>query len=328
MFSGWTKHSGEEGATFSCMTESQMRCSPLGDVVVRRSASSPVKDAAPRTSPSWASQTDPRPIAGVVYQVNSSLAEEGSAFLASPMPLAHETTGNVGKDEQSVVSSLSNEDICREDMCQAFIVETKTELPKEVSVPRKHSMLAETPSPEALCKPTMSTQDSSSAVPCPSWHKYSHMDSRAMSLDSLVLGGRVVEGVASKHKDLDGGDLCPLLVGRKRRHVDHIRHGSGTTITVGSMVGQSSMSTAPTMSSELSYSPKMVRKHLQQGKEVEKRLNWVSGVDESIGCCAAASQRNVVRDEVHYLLGRISSPIRNLRKKPCVELKRASGRLV
>lgn len=227
-------------------------------------------------------------------------------------------------DDCSVVSSLSNDEdsliVAQRNALLPPIVEDAQQQstpPMEVSIPLQKP----TPKP-ALARPTLGRYRS-----CP------QMGYKAVPAGALVINGQVVQGLHPRHPDPFSNDYATpaMLTGRKRRQQTHYRTQSGTSISVGSMVGQSSLLTAPTMSSSSdTESASSLRRNMQQMQLAQRKLSYATGADEGRNCCNTPSRKmgSVVRNEVKHLLGKVSTPIRKLHKRGGgVSLKRASGTL-
>jgi hypothetical protein len=108
-----------------------------------------------------------------------------------------------------------------------------------------------------------------------------------------------------------------------------VRVQSGNA-SVGSFVGQSSLTTAPTVSSSFTESTICYR----STAEARRKLVSFTGADD-IACCTANAEdvyrrRNVVKEELKYILGLVASPIRLLKKADSARnanLQRSEGRL-
>ena len=120
----------------------------------------------------------------------------------------------------------------------------------------------------------------------------------------------------------------PMVAGRKRRQqgFGHRRTQSGTSVSIGSMVGQSSLLTAPTMgsTSDSEQSASSLRRGMQQMQLAQRKMNNFTGADEGRDICKSKRRGTGVRDDVKNFL---STPIRVLgpKSKSKPSLKRASG---
>jgi hypothetical protein len=101
---------------------------------------------------------------------------------------------------------------------------------------------------------------------------------------------------------------------------------------VGSIVGHSSLTTAPTVTSSFTESTSCYK----FTGEAFGKLSSYTGADDVISCCAINAQdvyrkKNVVKEELKYLIGLLASPIRLLKKADparTVNLQRSGGRLM
>lgn len=104
-----------------------------------------------------------------------------------------------------------------------------------------------------------------------------------------------------------------LLGDRKRRTMCRVQSNS----SVGSFVGQSSFTTAPTVSSSYTGSETCSARKNKASVEASRKLVSHLGADDGVACCAlraeeAYRKKNVVKEELKYMIGLVSSPIRNL----------------
>jgi len=137
-------------------------------------------------------------------------------------------------------------------------------------------------------------------------------------------------------KQLQQEQLYSKLVGtRRRRFTHHRRCHSGAEISVGSLVGQSTLLTERSSVSETVSSAedasRALRSLRQQASTVDNLLLKVTGADDGIGCCQVAQRhkkKNFVKKEFQYVVGVMTSPIVRLLpgKKP--KLQRSNGSLV
>jgi hypothetical protein len=112
------------------------------------------------------------------------------------------------------------------------------------------------------------------------------------------------------------------LLGYRKRHMRSPSCGA-SIISVGTFVGQSSLKTAPTISSELSFDASIIKRNFQSAHHAEKLMLQLAGLDPLI------RKRNVVKEEIKYFFGVVASPIRKipfLKPKP-VKLQRSNGTL-
>lgn len=146
--------------------------------------------------------------------------------------------------------------------------------------------------------------------------------------DSVIINGALIEGIRSRDADFLPFDY-PELGNRKRRV--HRRVHSGTEISVGSIVGQSTLLTAPTSTPSISDSDaSSIRKSLRSASIAEEMLQEITGANDGIACCQVRRPKNVVKEELKYVANKLTSPIRMLPifKEKKAELKRAKGSLV
>lgn len=150
--------------------------------------------------------------------------------------------------------------------------------------------------------------------------------------DSIIVNGMVMDGIRNRNGDLSVGDMSShhaLLGNRKRR--THRRSYTGTEISVGSIVGQSTLLTAPTVTASITDSEaSSIRKALRSAHAAEEMLLSYTGAGDGIGCCQVRRPKNIVKEELKYVAGKLTSPIRMLPlfKEKKAELKRAKGSLV
>lgn len=119
-----------------------------------------------------------------------------------------------------------------------------------------------------------------------------------------------------------------LLGDRKKRTLCRVQ----SNCSVGSFVGQSSFTTAPTVSCSYSGSETCSARKNKASVEAARKLVSHLGADDGISCCTiraeeAFRKRNVVKEEIKHMIGLVSSPIRNLPllKKGDVNLTRSGG---
>ena len=147
--------------------------------------------------------------------------------------------------------------------------------------------------------------------------------------DSVIINGALIEGIRNRDTDFIPFDYPELLGNRKRRV--HRRAHSGTEISVGSIVGQSTLLTAPTSAPSISDSDvSSVRKSLRSTHIAEEMLQDIIGANDGLACCQVRRPKNVVKEELKYVANKLTSPIRMLPifKEKKAELKRANGSLV
>jgi hypothetical protein len=133
---------------------------------------------------------------------------------------------------------------------------------------------------------------------------------------------------SSSWDSLSDPATCKLLEGRKKRTLVRVQSANGS---VGSFVGQSSLITAPTVSSPFTESTICYK----STAEACRKLSHYTGADDGIACCTANAEdayrkRNVVKEELKYILGLVASPIRLLKKADSARnanLQRSEGRL-
>ena len=150
--------------------------------------------------------------------------------------------------------------------------------------------------------------------------------------DSVIINGALIEGIRHRDGDLSIGESFDYssLLGNRKRRVHHRVH-SGTEISVGSIVGQSTLLTSPSTTASITESEaSSVRKALRSAHIAEEMLLNVTGADDGIACCQVRRPKNIVKKELKFVAGKLASPIRKIpmfsEKK--AELKRASGSLV
>lgn len=150
--------------------------------------------------------------------------------------------------------------------------------------------------------------------------------------DSIIVNGVVMDGIRNRHGDLSVGDTSNhhALLGNRKRRI-HRRSYTGTEISLGSIVGQSTLLTAPTSTASITDSEaSSIRKALRSAHTAEELLLSYTGAGDGIGCCQARRPKNIVKEELKYVAGKLASPIRMLPlfKEKKAELKRAKGNLV
>lgn len=163
-----------------------------------------------------------------------------------------------------------------------------------------------TASPQSLPHPPASTL----IHPCPSHRRnYTSPSLESSSWDSL-----------------SDPATCKLLEGRKKRTFVRVQSANGS---VGSFVGQSSLITAPTVSSSFTESTICYK----STAEACRKLSHYTGAEDGIACCTinaedAYRKKNVVKEELKYMIGLVASPIRLLKKADSarnVNLHRSGG---
>lgn len=186
------------------------------------------------------------------------------------------------------------------------------------------------PSPSVL-RPTLGRNKS-----CPVTMDFSvtssNYSSIARSEDTIIVNGSVVGGV--KNRDGDSWDRMhpkdSRLLGDRKRRV-HRRNNTGTEISLGSIVGQSTLHTANTsMASYTDSEASSVRKALKSAVSAGEKLLNYTGAADGIACCQARRPQNVVKKELKFVVGQLTSPIRKipLFREKKADLKRAKGSLV
>jgi hypothetical protein len=150
--------------------------------------------------------------------------------------------------------------------------------------------------------------------------------------DAILVNGMVMDGIRNRNGDLSVGDMSShhALLGNRKRRV-HRRSYTGTEISVGSIVGQSTLLTAPTATASITDSEaSSVRRALRSAHSAEEMLLSYTGAGDGIGCCQVRRPKNIVKEEFKYVAGKLASPIRMipLFKEKKAELKRAKGSLV
>jgi len=166
----------------------------------------------------------------------------------------------------------------------------------------------------------------------------------------IVINGIALNG--TKHKDNNDDDdntsnIFPEIVGGRKRRV-HRRVKSGAEISVGSLVGQSTLLTESTVagssftggvsSSSCCYSEdaSSVRRTIQNFRQVSAVANLLlsaTGTEDGIGCCSRSQQQqgSKVKKELKYVVKKVTAPIRMipLFKEKKTKLKRSTtGSLV
>jgi len=154
----------------------------------------------------------------------------------------------------------------------------------------------------------------------------------------IIVNGIAMDGI--RHRDGDmyselttGKHVYSSLVGDRRRRV-HRRSHSGAEISVGSLVGQSTLLTEPSSGGSFTDSEassvRRTMRSLRQASTAKKLLLNATGADDGIGCCQARRPKSLVKKELKYMVGMVTAPIRLLpifREKKA-RLKRSTGSLV
>jgi hypothetical protein len=149
--------------------------------------------------------------------------------------------------------------------------------------------------------------------------------------DAIFINGSMVEGIRNRDSDVLGchSSHSALLGGRKRRV--HRRSHTGTEISVGSIVGQSTLHTSNTSTVSFTDSEaSSVRKALRSAGTAEELMMSYTGAGDGIGCCQVRRPKNIVKEELKYVVSKMASPMRMipLFKEKKAELKRSKGSLV
>ena len=146
--------------------------------------------------------------------------------------------------------------------------------------------------------------------------------------DSILVNGSLVEGIS--HRDGESTVLrkdSALLGNRKRR--THRQCYSGTDISIGSIVGQSTLLTSTSGASITSSEASSVRRQLKSAASAETLLRDYSGASDGIACCQVRKPKNLVKEEFKFVVGKVTSPIRLLLpKEKKAQLQRSTGKLV
>lgn len=149
--------------------------------------------------------------------------------------------------------------------------------------------------------------------------------------DSIVINGSVVEGIRNRDSDILGSHSShSALLGSRKRRV-HRRCHTGTEISIGSIVGQSTLHTSNTSAASFSDSEaSSVRQALRSAGTANDLMLNFTGASDGIACCQVRRPKNIVKEEFKYVMGKVTSPIRMipLFKEKKAELKRAKGSLV
>lgn len=273
------------------------------------------------------------------------------------------------EDDNTIVSSLSNDEdslvVARRNSVLTPIIESENSLrnmllPVEVEIPASGSQVDQGNSlmerlvaklaVRQTSPPPVLTRSLSSLVErptlgrnrsCPVRMDFSVASSMpsnrsgttySIPEDSIIINGALIEGVRSRDGDFSSGENSndAGLLGYRKRRVHHRVH-SGTEISVGSIVGQSTLFTATSSTASISESDaSSVRKALRSAHIAEEMLLSVTGASDGIACCQVRRPKNVVKEELKYVAGKLTSPIRMLPmfKEKKAELKRAKGSLV
>jgi hypothetical protein len=288
----------------------------------------------------------------------------------SPSPKPPEDPAlNQDRDDETIVSSLSNDEdslvLAHRTKTLPPIEEVSKEFefspPMEVSIPYKEtakkylSRMEELIAGLALSPPPVVTRGASPQVrrptlgrnkSCPVAMDFSVSSSNqskssrsicsSIPEDRIIVNGNVVEGVRYRDADLIlSSPIDPstaAFLGDRKRRV-HRRIYSGTEISVGSIVGQSTLLTATTTSGTshtASSDASSVRKALQSAEAAKELLQDHTGASDGIACCQVRRPKNIVKEELKFVVGTLTSPIRKLPmfKEKQAQLKRAKGSLV
>jgi hypothetical protein len=176
--------------------------------------------------------------------------------------------------------------------------------------------------------PPLTTTGPSPVVPRPTMNRHSSCPSTASaasfpSLPSLPVDSRSINSQGTRHIHNDHSSEYSKLLGQRKRHFRI--PSSASVISVGTLVGQSSLKTAPTISSEVSSDASAVKRLFEAAHQTEKLLQEQAGVEDFM----VRRKTNIVKEEMKYMLGVVVSPMRKipfLKPKP-VDLVRSKGTL-
>eukprot|EP00547_Thalassionema_nitzschioides_P002432 CAMPEP_0194201382 /NCGR_PEP_ID=MMETSP0156-20130528/1662_1 /TAXON_ID=33649 /ORGANISM="Thalassionema nitzschioides, Strain L26-B" /LENGTH=301 /DNA_ID=CAMNT_0038926553 /DNA_START=148 /DNA_END=1053 /DNA_ORIENTATION=- len=149
---------------------------------------------------------------------------------------------------------------------------------------------------------------------------------------SIIVNGISMEGIRSRNGGLFGENSADpkhsTLIGDRKRRA-HRRFHSGSEISVGSLVGQSTILTELSSGASLDSDASSVRA-LKSASAANGLLLTTTGADEGIGCCQARRDKSIVKKELKHVVSMVTAPIRLLPifKEKKAELQRAKGNLV
>jgi hypothetical protein len=127
----------------------------------------------------------------------------------------------------------------------------------------------------------------------------------------------------TRHIHDDNSSEYSQLLGQRKRHFRI--PSSASIISVGTLVGQSSLKTAPTISSEVSSDASAVKRLFEAAYQTKKLMLKQAGLEDFM----VQRKSNIVKEEMKYMLGVVVSPIRKipfLKPKP-VDFVRSKGTL-
>mmetsp|Transcript_7630 Transcript_7630/g.11667 ORF Transcript_7630/g.11667 Transcript_7630/m.11667 type:complete len:346 (-) Transcript_7630:26-1063(-) len=173
---------------------------------------------------------------------------------------------------------------------------------------------------------------------CPSAAEFSaastNFSSRTDSIPehSIMVNGISINGIRSRNGDVFGECFKSnrsLLIGDRKRRV-HRRCHSGAEISVGSLVGQSTILTELSSGASYTDSEASSVRALKSASAANDLLLSITGADEGIGCCQARQDKGIVKKELKHVVGMVTAPIRLLPifKEKKADLQRSKGNLV
>ena len=248
-------------------------------------------------------------------------------------------------DELSVVSGLSKDEdsviMARRD---AFAVSTPcTKMPPSEVMISNSPILVNDYACDAIdnfeehfvplkfrnAPPPLSTTGESPVVPRPTMSRHVRHTSfpslpslPPLPIENLVIDGQVNTRNYEDHASWTSHHDEDHLLGNRKRLLRSPSCG-GSIITVGTLVGQSSLKTAPTITSEISSEASAVKKNFQTSHQAEALMHEHAGVEDF------TRKRSIVKEELKHFLGVMASPMRKMplfKQKP-LDLVRSKGTL-
>jgi len=271
----------------------------------------------------------------VVAQRNSRLApirELSKEFSQPPIEVAFTTPEMQGHKRQQLQPMSRMEELVA-NLALSNSLSGEDQLSLDYSPTTTH-VNTRGPSPN-VARPTLGRNRS-----CPVRMDFSVASSNISSIrsvtssipeDAIIINGSVVEGIRNRDSDVLGSHSShSALLGQRKRRV-HRRCHTGTEISVGSIVGQSTLHTSNTDTASFTDSEaSSVRKALRSAGTAKELMNSYTGASDGIACCQVRRPKNLVKEELKYVMGQLASPIRMIPmfKERKAELKRSKGSLV
>jgi hypothetical protein len=277
---------------------------------------------------------------------------------ANPFTSPEEGDADTQDDDRSAVSSLSNDSRRRMSPgWESDETEPKGPPPKEIDIPvlittevpdwlkddSSLSSAADDPPPPpppdltpiwtggaspANVRPTMGRNRSSPCMPfsTPDMRKLPRpTTTRALTISTIQTSSTIAEGSSTIGSDtfVSAQEDVSILGNRPRRL--HHRNPS-TALSVGSIVGQSSFVTAPSATPTGTSSSFSDQSWHQHQLNAQRAMDHLVSEVTTPAAMAMHTRRNPVKEDMKYIWGRVSTPMRRLTgTEGKVELKRASG---